>query len=200
VPESIKHARVAVRGGLFEFDDIAHRVLATRTLKGAEVVVSRIRLDVTKPHLNAAVRALGKSNSAIAKLHQKRKHLVGQLLWQVICRSKRLADLSPNGAVIESCVPGNIRARPEFIGCRFPALLRRIVQHGPPLTPWEGNHASDDFVPGTCEKRTARWRIGNHRLTSVAMVGRGVLPIRGGLDPPNAARPTDAHSRLKASF
>jgi hypothetical protein len=105
-------------------------VLATRTLKGAEVVVSRIRLDVTKPHLNAAVRALGNSNCAVAKLHQKRKHLVGQLLWQVICRSKRMADLSPNGAVIESCVPGNIRARPEFVGCRFPAFLRRIVQHG----------------------------------------------------------------------
>jgi hypothetical protein len=34
----------------------------------------------------------------------------------------------------------------------------------------------------------------------VAMVGRGVLPIRGGLDPPNAARPTDAPSRLKASL
>jgi hypothetical protein len=106
-------------------------VLATRTLKVAEVVVSRIRLDVTKPHLNAAIRALGKSNSAIAKLHQKCKHLVGQLLWQVICRAKRLADLSPNGAVVESCVPGNIRARPELVGCPFPAFLRRIVQHRP---------------------------------------------------------------------
>jgi hypothetical protein len=64
----------------------------------------------------------------------------------------------------------------------------------PPLTPWEGNHASDDFVPGTCEKRTARWRIGNHRLTSVAIVGRGAS-YSGRARSAKRGRPTDAPSQ-----